>query len=1165
MKFTDQQEKAINTLDKSILVSAAAGSGKTAVLVERIINIILSGEADVDQMLVVTFTKAAASEMRVKLAKAIKKKIKDASTDARNKEILRKQLNKLYKAYISTFDSFAVRVIKEFFYQVDIEPNFNACDEIESTMMQREAIDNLFDDAFANDDLIDGGSFRKFLRLYSSDRNDEEIKHSIIDAYNKLRTIPNYWEWAAERAETIKTDEEKIKQNELASLIIEDIRHSLERAIAAAHLIHSLFAAVDLEKAFYEKLYPEIESLEKIFKATVENKLTNELISEITGFQTCTLAIRNKEQKDAYESIKDEVKKLREAYKAEIKDIQNKYFLPSFESRISEMNESYKHTVYFIEILKKFEEYYIKLKKQNKLIDFADMEHYAIKILSDKSCADVMRNRFKFIFIDEYQDTNNVQEFIINQIARPNNVFKVGDVKQSIYRFRQAEPAIFQRVYQEYSCEANSDAETIDLNKNFRTNDKTIKYINSIFEKMMEGYDEKAKLYTGINDYDSKYDFFPEVHVLYKEYDDAEDDANSEEAYEIENLSSEEAEAEYVAKQVDALIGTEFYDTKNNLVRNVEARDIVVLLRSVKMRGDVFARTLRAKSIEAHVDEGDNYYDTVEIGMAIALFSCIDNMKKDVPLIATLHSEIFEWSTEELAEIRVAYSEQGERRAPYWEALSWYAEQGSKTELKEKAINTIAKIMTWRGLVNMMSLDEFIWKVLVDSGYYLKVGAMYGGDRRQANLRTLVDRAKMYSERGVASLNSFLNFVEIMKEKEIKSGQVSIISKEDNVVQITTIHKSKGLEYPFVIVAGMGHAFQNEKRGLKFVFDSTHGISLPYVNNNRKFWRSTLINNAVVSKANREEHQENQRLLYVALTRARNKLILVGTAASAEELEKFLIKPRTFLQMMQGSIKSPFNKFYGVNLDKKTNIPHDSKVQSLLKTRPKTLSRNAEKIYPNIDRILSFEYAHQSDLTAKAKYSVSEIRQNMFKAEKKKDVKKLLSKEEKGKSARIGTAYHRIMEFIDFTKLSEEYIRERIDYLIEHGVIENDIVSEIDSSKIIKFFDTDLGKRTVKAAQNGTLKKEKSFTLRTEWQDENILVQGVIDCVFEEDGKLVLIDYKTSNIDREKNHDEEIERIRAEYILQLDMYSKAIEEGTGKTVDEAYLYLFTTGDIISCK
>lgn len=1166
-QFTGQQQQAINTLDRSVLVSAAAGSGKTAVLIERIIKIILEGKADVDEMLVVTFTKAAASEMRMKLATAIKKRMREEPAD---KAMLRAQLDRLYRSYISTFDSFATRVIKEFFYEIDIEPDFKACDEIQSTLMQKDAVDELFEAAFENDSLIEGGSFREFLRLYSGERSEENIKTDIIESYAKLRTMPDYWTWAYDKAENLRITRDSFDESELEKAMQADAEESLGVAYRAVMRMAELFAEADLNNVYVDKLAAEANAIADLFNAISGGKLDDDFFNAILSVSFVTLQVRKEEDKEKYLPIKEEVAELRKAYKKEIADWKNKYLVPDFDTRLREMNETYKYTVYYLNLLKEFENRYAELKKEGSQLDFADMEHTAVAILEKPEVADTLRKRFKYIFIDEYQDTNNIQEYLINRFARANNVFKVGDVKQSIYRFRQAEPAIFEDTYRKYS-DGSSSSTAIDLNKNFRCNDKTIRYINTVFKDLMEGYDDKARLYTGLDKgpgYNDQYDFTPEVHVLYTdEHANEAVEILSEMADDIESISKEEAEAKYIADLVQEIIGTEFCDTKTGEIRRAEARDIAILFRSVKYRGEVLTRALRDKNIQAHIEENDDYFDTVEIGVALSLFSCIDNMKRDVQLIATLHSEVFGWTPEELAEVRIAYNNQSMRRAPYWEALGWYAENGEDELLKTKTSDAIRQIREWRKMSKEMPVEDFIWKVLVDSGYYLKVGAMYSGARRQANLRTLVDRAAKYSKNTVASLSSFLNFLEIMKTKNVSNGQVGMISKEDDVVRITTIHKSKGLEYPFVIVGGLGHRFNRENNEMKLSFDSKIGLALPYVSPDRRYWRSTPIQRAINFKSNADGYKEDLRVLYVAMTRARNKLILVGLLKDEEELLKYSARSNNYLKAIGKNIKSVHNRYYLNPVLQGDNLSKTSRIQEILKTRNKNLSAQGEEIYKDIDRKLSFEYEDKELLDSKAKYSVSELRRETVKEEVV-SLWQFTDDRKKASSADMGIAYHRIMEFLDFAKICYDntidraYIAERAQYLFEHSSIAEDVYNKLDMDRISEFFTSELGRRAVAAAKAGKLRKEKAFTLATEWEERDVLVQGVIDCCWEEDGEMVLVDYKSNYINPRKALDDETARIRNEYQAQIDLYSRAIAEGTGMNVGEAYLYLFAVSEAV---
>ena len=1189
VKFTNEQNRAIETLDKSILVSAAAGSGKTAVLVQRIINIILSGKANVDEMLVVTFTKAAAAEMRLKLAKAIKQRMKE---DPSTRATLKDQLNRLYRSYISTFDSFAVRVIKEFFYEIDIEPNFKACDEVQSELMQREALDSLFEEAFVRDELIAGGSFRSFLRLYSKERSEQSFKDDMLAAYAALRSMPDYWNWAYDRARELQLTRSDFASSHLATALMADVKREISVAVKAYDEIKQLYIDNGIENKFFDMLGAEYTAIIGLNRMAEQEQWSDDLADKITDIPWANLqsytAFFTKEQesdKKIYAGFRTEITPLRKLGKEAIGNIVNRYFLPDWDTRLEEMNATYEYTLYYLNLLRAFEDRYLLLKKDAGVLDFGDMEHLAVQILEKDVPAETLRKRFEYIFIDEYQDTNNIQEYLISRFARNNNVFKVGDVKQSIYRFRQAEPAIFERVYREYSSDADTNSLAIDLNKNFRSNDASINYINAVFANVMEEYDDHAQLYTGLNSgagYLDEYDFKPEVHVLLKESDDESEDAGDIAGDEIENLSNEEAEAAYIAKLVRDTIGTTFCDTKTGEIRQATARDVVILLRATKVRGEVMARALRNVEVQSHIEEDDNYFDTIEVGIALSLFQTIDNMKRDVPLIATLHSEVFGWTPTELASIRIAHRQymrenQDNRRSTYWEALAWYADNGDDDKLRDKVKYAYGKINYWRELSNMMPLDDFVWKVLVDSGYYMFAGAMYDGDRRQANLRVLIDRARQYSEGTVASLSSFLRFIEIMKTKKISNGQASMVSKEDDVVRISTIHKSKGLEYPFVIVGGLGHQFKRDSSEMKFAFDSELGVAMPYVSKDRRYWRSSIMQRAINAKSNAEGYKEELRVLYVAMTRARNKLFMVGTVKNEDDLYKYTANPNCFLKVMREVLDTPFNEYYVSRLDFKSDNAKQTRWQSLLASRPKVLSPEALALYEEIDRRLNYEYPDQELLEIQSKYSVSAIRREELRTadgEEEASVQdnevvnlwRLTENQKKSSSADLGIAYHRIMEFMDFGRVVEPgYIMSTARFLLDNDAIDEDVFNKLELEKIAEFFRTKLGQRAIKASLNGKLKKEKAFTLNTEWRGREILVQGVIDCCWEEldaDGNpyMVLVDYKSSYVNPKKNKEEELERIRREYKTQVEIYSQAITEGTGLPVREAYLYLFKTAE-----
>ena len=1183
-KFTEEQLKAIETLDKSVLVSAAAGSGKTSVLIERIIRIILEGRANVDEMLVVTFTNAAASEMKLRLASAIRKRMEEHPEDVPR---MKDQLARLYKAYISTIDSFALRVIKEFFHMTDMEPSFGVADEVQCELLRREALSELFEDGFEKDDLIEGGSFRAFLRLYSEERSDDSFMDGMLDAYSRLRTMPDYFDWAFRKAEQLKVTPESFEGSDFQKLMFADAEAVFRSVRGAFSQLKELFEEAGIPEMYEAKLAEQEAAVNAVYDTLISGRAGMEVTAAIEGIPSTRL-VAAKAQKEAYESIKPEVKALNEALKEEIGNFKKRYMIPDLETRLSEMNATYDYTVYYLRLLEEFERRYDAKKREKRVIDFADMEHIAVRILKNDEAAETLRRRFRFIFVDEYQDTNNIQENLISRVARPDNVFRVGDVKQSIYKFRQAEPEIFERLYARYASGGEPDGIAIDLGRNFRTNDATVRYINHVFSSIMEGYDERSMLYTGVK-CPAEYNFIPEVHVLFddtaeeaaEEYD-ADDGEEAAADEEIGELSKEEAEAEYIADIVQSIIGTEFYDTMAGVVRKAGARDIAILFRAVKYRGEIMSRALRERAIEAHVEETEDFFDTIEIEIALALLTCIDNMKRDVQLISVLHSEVFGFSPDELARIRIEHKKAVRERSAYWEAFRWFAEKGPEGALKEKTSGALNALLKWRELSRILPLEDFVWKVLVDSGYYRMAGAMPGGDARQANLRTLADRAGRFSKDTIATLSSFITFLDLLKSKKLRNGQASMVGRDDDVVRISTIHKSKGLEYPFVIVGGLGHKFRYDTNSKGFSFDPDGGVGLPYVDPARRYWRNTILQRAINSKSKNDSYKEELRLLYVAMTRARNKLYMVGTCKNEEDLARYQLRPANYLKAMQGVLRSGSNRLYlsPLMLTKGTDITGTENRISAYFDRP--LNPEEQAIYDEIDRRFSYRYPDEELLTEKAKYSVSAIRREELEKERMQKKEAVVTSDDevthlrtgveqskKASAADIGIAYHRIMEFIDFSKAvapsgsaDKEYIEERAEFLREHDAIDADVYEALDLDRIAAFFRSDLGKRAAAAVARGTLMREKPFTLRTVRGGREMLVQGVIDCCFEEDGRMILIDYKSNFIRQGKQHEAELERIKEEYRVQTELYSEAIMKGTGKEVSEAYLYLFTSGETV---
>lgn len=1159
--FTEDQQKAIDTLDRSILVSAAAGSGKTAVLVERIIHIIKSGQANVDELLVVTFTNAAASEMKIKVTRAIQQHMKEHPED---RALMSRQMNRMYRTYISTFHGFAKRIIREFFYKIDREPSFGICDDAQSNLLQMEALEELFDECFEKDDYIPGGSFKEFLERYSSDRNENGLMAEMLSTYGSLRSVPNYFDWAFRKAEMMRIPESgNIADSPIFQMVIKRAKFEIIRSLNYCEQVIGYlnsFGIASIQKVIEN----DYEFFEAILE-TLEHPLDGEgrIREDFLPAHTFPPLRVKKDEKDMYTlEVKEYVSGIRSIYKKIYSDLQTDYFIPSIPESFREMDEAYGYTVYYLRLLQEFENRFDAKKREANLMDFGDLEHTAVRILEDPEVSEILRKRFKYIFIDEYQDTNKLQEYLISMVSRPDNLFKVGDVKQSIYGFRESDPKIFMATRKEYEQPENTDAMVIDLNRNFRSSGSTIRYINEVFDGLMPGYDEKEWLYQGLKGNPSM-DMIPEVHIIPE--DMGEDDDDDE-----ESLEKSELEANYVAKLVGNIIGTKFYDGKQDVVREATPRDIVILGRSINNSADIYYRAMLAQNIPAYMSDDGDYYESVEIKVAMALLKLIDNGHQDVPLLAVLRSEIFGFQPEELAQIRIAYKESG-GKGGFYKAYEYGLAHPEQLEsiritemnLAEKIQHAEAKVQEWRYLSNKMPLDEYIWYILTESGYYLYAGAMYGGSQRQANLRVLAERAGSFQTRGLTTLHEFIRYTDSLQKMQFKAPQPSMVSEDADVVRIMTMHKSKGLEFPFVIIVGMGKQRKTENRNKGFYFDSDLGVSLPYVSLENQFWRTTLLQNLIHNKKKEEGFQEELRILYVAMTRAREKLIMVGTCKDEEKLKNGvpgtgnfyeIIKNKLFIPSVCYTIAVPPEKKYF----RKRNLFEDfENARAQFAGDPE-----ADRIAELVAKRLGYTYPKADALETKSKYTVSEMNALADTDSRKRRIDldtPDFTETVKITGAEIGTAYHRIMEGLAFTQVLKEgqvdrsYIEAVASGFRESGAIPSEVFEALDLRMIEEFFASELGWRAVQAASRGELWKEKPFTLQKEVNGEKVLVQGIIDCFFREGEHIVLVDYKSNRAN--KNTAE----IADMYREQIHLYREALELSTGMKVVESYLYLLRSG------
>ena len=1173
MNWTKDQEKAIDLRNKNILVSAAAGSGKTSVLVERIRKMVCEEEVPIRSFLVVTFTNAAASEMKDRLRSSLDKEMESLEVDIAESNAvskinyLRKQLIDLETANISTFHSFGLSVIRRFFYKLDIEPGFRTADETEVGIMKEDALEALLEKEFQEY----SHDFIEFMDAYSGDRNSNSVRNLIMESYTKLISMPHSYEWMDKKIQEIESYERDGVNGEFLRAIIDDIEVNIEQAKYKYEKAIKILDEQNLEYLSEKLKQGEVrmcvDSLNVISKW---DDGSFDKLDELLNQKSSTLTAK-KSDKEAYEEIKATVKKLRDEGKKNLDAVRNAYLSAPIEVALDTVVKTVPYLKTLRRLLMSFEEIYKEIKKEQGVIDFDDIEHYCLELLEDDEVQAYYKRHIKHIFVDEYQDTNLMQEAIINRICDKNNLFMVGDIKQSIYKFRLAEPSIFQNKYKSFRSGEDEDSVAIDLNENHRSKEPIIDYINRVFEPLMKDYDEKARLYCG-DAYKGELNCEPELIVLVPEEVD-EDEAESEDGdplEEIETLTSMEQEAHYVANLIKENLGKPFYDSKMNPPgeRPLTANDIVILRRSVLGCQYTYQTVLKAYGIDSHIEGDDGYFDTVEVSGFLDLLQIIDNIRRDVSLISALHSEIFDFSAEELAEIRVAHP-----RGSYADAFLHSCSRN------KKSADAYEKIKLWREMSRTMTLPNLLWNILVESGYYSIMGAMPEGSQRQANLRYLCDIADSFSKTRQGTLFDFLKYVESIQEGDLRIPEAREPSGADQGVGIMTIHKSKGLEFPLVIVSGLGKRLRKDSMGV-FSMHKDVGIGLKYVNREKHISKNTLLQTLISNRIGDEELDEEIRILYVAMTRSRDRLFLIAHDKNDnfEEMAKLgIIDYTKFVGMVAPSVPFRIQRIKtGVDASFGLDAPKED---------PKDKSHAPDSDEKNrIKDILNYKYPHLESRKLKSKYSVSEINKGT-KDELKKKMRReaclLVRTQFDGEShslhgsygdgftaAEKGTIYHKVMELLDFASFDldqrdEGTLLEKIkvdaSQMVEKGLLKDRELNAIDLGKITGFFKSDLGRRSISAAKKGLLQKERPFTLEISENDLNILVQGIIDCYFIEDGKTILIDYKSNRINEKIPMEKEEARIREEYLGQMRIYKQALEEAGLGPVSESYLYLLNIG------
>lgn len=1016
VSWTTEQQQVIDLRNRNILVSAAAGSGKTAVLVERIVKIITDKNhpVDIDHLLIVTFTNAAAAEMRERIGNAIEKALDEQPGD----EHLLRQLTLIHNAQITTIDSFCLYVVRNHFHEIDLEPNFRIGDEGELKLLREDVLGKVLEQNYEEP----SEAFSDFVEGYASGRTDAALNEMILQLYEFSRSYP----WP-----------EKWLDSFVGIYRIEN-REELDRAEWLAPLTQNIrFVLKDCEQLLKQALaVTQQDDGPDMYEKAVRSDLEKyESLSKLTSF--CELSVALSDIKydrlassRGFEGDPDKlelVKSLREQAKDVVKKLCKQYFFCSPEMMIEQLERTEPMLEEVVRLTKQFADEFAAAKRRKNLVDFHDVEHFALQILVDeetekvKKTAEEFRDTFEEIMIDEYQDSNEVQETLLRSISREergeNNIFMVGDVKQSIYRFRLARPELFMKKYDSYSLE-ESTTQRIDLHKNFRSREEVLTCTNDIFYKIMVRslgnveYDAEAALYPGAS-YPVSADFTPEILLA---------DSNDELLEDTEFSDKKTLEAKIVAEEIRHLMKTQpVTDKATGELRAARYSDIVILLRSLSGWADSLVEVLNGNGIPAHTVSSTGYFSTVEVQTVLSMLRLLDNPRQDIPMAAVLRSPMAGLTDEELAVLRL---EDGS--VPFHEAVlelaeGLYEEDGQKEisdseadrkqgrNADEKTENHIEitahrkllkfykKYKQLRQLVPDTPIHELIEIILRETGYGHYVAAMPAGNRRTANLNMLLEKAAAYEKTSYKGLFHFVRYIDELQKYDVDFGEADMVGENEDVVRIMSIHKSKGLEFPIVIVSGMGKNFNKQDTRSKMVLHPELGIGLDYMDGKKCIKSPTIAKKAIAKQIDLENLGEELRVLYVALTRAKEKLILTGTLKDAPEkleffrqqanLSKAADRPLSYLTREGASgyldwilpAVLSYGDKYPVRIVEAAELVLDE-VENQLEQNEDLTERIGEikaadpQLVGQLKQRFSQRYPYQVDVLRKNKYSVSELK-----------------------------------------------------------------------------------------------------------------------------------------------------------------------------------------------
>lgn len=1190
MKWTSEQQKVIDFRNRNILVSAAAGSGKTAVLVERIIKRITDKEhpVDIDKLLVVTFTNAAAAEMRERIGNAIEKQLEEYPED----ENLRKQQTLLHNAQITTIDSFCLFVVRNHFEEIQMDPNFRIADQGELKLLELDVLNEVFEKEYEKQTDV----FLQLVDAYSDKRSNKAVKDMVAKIYRQSASNPWPKEWVESLVQPYLVEtKEELLETELMQGIFAYVKSILVDMPARLEALREVALSADGPAKYAETIEKDLQGFEGLDEVCDYESLAAFCEKAESAFGRLA-SIRNF---TGSEEKKTAVSDGRKTVKDELKELRARYFSMPLDDLVEQLKRMRPMAEELVRLALTYMEAMEEKKAKRHIMDFSDIEHAALRIFVDEKTKEYratamdFKKQFEEIMIDEYQDSNQVQEEIMCAISRQSqgeyNMFMVGDVKQSIYRFRLARPELFMEKFARFDLEESKE-QRIDLHKNFRSRREVLDFTNDVFYKIMDAdlgnvaYDDEAALYYGA-DYVDAGDKKAEV-LLYEtspvqEYGDSGEESGSDE------LSKKQLEARMIADRILELKETmEITDKATGVLRPLRNSDIVILLRSLSGWGNEFVSVLEDCGIPAHVSTSTGYFSAMEVQAVLSFLKILDNPYQDIPMAAVLKSAIVGLDNEEMAELSLT-----EGASSFAEAVLMQMEAATDGRLlyfKE----------LYQGLRKKISdtpIHQLLYMVLEETGFGDYVKALPAGAQRKANLDMLIEKAIAYEKTSYKGLFHFIRYIDQLQKYEVDFGEADITGENEDVVRLMTIHKSKGLEFPVVFVSGISKKFNEMDARDKAAIHPDMGLGLDEVQVEPRVKRKCLIRNEITDRIHRDNLGEELRVLYVAMTRAKEKLILTGVVENQEKLYKNhsgnIIKgkslsfsqrvmAKSYMDWITDAVLSYPDKYAITFVQESDLVLSEAKKRAQIEVEKEALlakiANAKEGLVQQFKEAFAYEYPYKQDENKKSKYSVSELKHasmvekydhmegavevpdflleeresyvpefaldmEMTKSSAKESVEETTRKAPAGVSrgALRGTAVHRVMECLDFKQILEidttsidekrSFVQAEVARMLEMNLITEEMKELVRIDGLIKFVESPVALRMAKADANGDLFREKPFVM----DYQGVLVQGIIDVFWLEGERIVLLDYKTDNVQK-------AEELVLRYKTQLELYADAL-------------------------